>query len=159
SATGGGSRSGYWLRRALRPDHCAFQRSSRPWRAGTRQNRRHVMSFSERPSRARNRRLSNVRQRRQQHLLDVKVRSRRATQHRIRSAMGVLWKMIAIAALSAGIYLGAREAARRLFFDNPDYRVKTIAFQTDGTLQREEVLNAAELHEGANIFSVNLARI
>jgi hypothetical protein len=30
--------------------------------------------------------------------------------------------------------------------------------QTDGTLQREQVLKAADLHEGANIFSVNLAR-
>ncbi|HEU0209375.1 MAG TPA: FtsQ-type POTRA domain-containing protein [Candidatus Udaeobacter sp.] len=73
--------------------------------------------------------------------------------------MRVLWKMVAIAALCAGVYLGAREAARRLFFDNPDYRLKTIEFQTDGTLQREEVLKAAELHEGTNIFSVNLARL
>ena len=37
------------------------------------------MSFVQRSSRASNRRLSNVRQRRQQHLLDVKVRSRSAT--------------------------------------------------------------------------------
>jgi hypothetical protein len=117
------------------------------------------MSFSERPSRARNRRLSNVRQRRQQHLLDVKVRSRRATQRRVRDAMGVLWKTVAVAGLCAGVYLGGREAARRLFFENPDYRVKTIELQTDGTLQREEVLKATELHEGTNIFSVNLARV
>ena len=57
------------------------------------------MSFRQKTSRTRNRRLSNVRQRRQQHLLDVKVRSRRATQHRIRSAMGVLWKMAFFVAL------------------------------------------------------------
>jgi hypothetical protein len=103
--------------------------------------------------------VSNVRQRRQQHLLDVKVRSRRATQHRIRSVMGMLWKMVAVAASFAGVYLGGREAARRLFFENPDYRLRTIELQTDGTLQREEVLKAAELHEGTNIFSVNLARV
>jgi cell division septal protein FtsQ len=117
------------------------------------------MSLNQRTSRARNRRLSNVRQRRQQHLLDVKVRSRRATQHRIRNAMGVLWKVILLAGLCGAGYAGAREAAKRLFFENLDYQVKTIELQTDGTLQREHVLNAADLHEGENIFSVNLARV
>jgi cell division septal protein FtsQ len=117
------------------------------------------MSLNQRTSRARNRRLSNVRQRRQQHLLDVKVRSRRATQHRIRNAMGVLWKVILLVALCGAGYAGAREAAKRLFFENLDYQVKTIELQTDGTLQREHVLKAADLHEGENIFSVNLARV
>jgi cell division septal protein FtsQ len=100
-----------------------------------------------------------VRERRQQHLLDVKVRSRRATQHRIRGAMGVLWKAILLVALCGAGYIGAREGAKRLFFQNPDYQVKTIELQTDGTLQREQVLRAADLTEGANIFSVNLARV
>src|ERR1051325_2701724 len=115
------------------------------------------MSFRQRTSRTRNRRLSNVRQRRQQHLLDVKVRSRRATQNRLRSAMGLVWKMALFLIVCAGGFVGAREAARRLFFQNPDYQVKTIELQTDGTLQREQVLKAADLHEGVNIFSVNLA--
>src|SRR5262249_41310837 len=113
------------------------------------------MSFSQRRSQARNRRLSNVRQRRQQHLLDVKVRSRRAAQHRLRRGIGVLWKMFLLAGVCTGGYVGAREAAMRLFFENPDYQVKTIELETDGTLQREEVLKAADLHEDQNIFSVN----
>ncbi len=117
------------------------------------------MSFNQRRSRVRNRRLSNTRQRRQQHLLDVKVRSRRATQHRIRSAMGFLWKGVALVVLCAGVYIGVRQAAKRLFFENPDYQVKTIDLQTDGTLQREQVLKVVDLHEGENIFSVNLAKI
>src|SRR6185295_6396068 len=116
------------------------------------------MSFRQ-TSRTRNRRLSNVRQRRQQHLLDVKVRSRRATQHRIRSAMGVFWKFILLAILCIAGYAGAREGVKRLVFENPDYRVQTIELQTDGTLQREQVLKAVDLHEGANIFSVNLASL
>src|SRR5215467_11140109 len=117
------------------------------------------MSFSQRRSQARNRRLSNLRQRRQQHLLDVRVRSRRAAQHRVRRGMGVLWKVFLLAGVCTGGYVGAREAATRLFFENPDYQVKTIELETDGTLQREEVLKAANLHEGQNIFSVNLAQI
>ena len=100
-----------------------------------------------------------MRQRRQQHLLDVKVRSRRATQHRIRSAMGMFWKLSLLAILCVAGYVGAREGVRRLVFENPDYHVQTIELQTDGTLQREQVLKAADLHEGANIFSVNLARM
>lgn len=117
------------------------------------------MSLGQKKSRSRNRRVSNVRQRRQQHLLDVKVRSRRATQHRIRRTMGVLSRVILLAALLGAVYAGAREAARRLFFENPDYQLRTIELQTDGTLQREQVLKETDLREGENIFKVNLARV
>ena len=47
----------------------------------------------------------------------------------------------------------------RFFFDNPDYRLSTIAIRTDGTLQRDQILKAGGLQEGLNIFSVNLAQI
>src|SRR5216110_1984378 len=117
------------------------------------------MRTAPRPSRSRNRRVSNVRQRRQQHLLDVKVRSRRVAQHRARRALAVLSRVVLLAALCAAIYAGTREAARRLFFENTDYQLKTIEFQTDGTLQREQILNAADLREGENIFKVNLAQV
>src|SRR5437867_10346537 len=117
------------------------------------------MRTAPRPSRSRNRRVSNVRQRRQQHLLDVKVRSRRGAQHRARRVLAVLSRVILLAALCDAIYAGTREAARRLFFENPDYQMKKIEFQTDGTLQREQILNAADLREGENIFRINLARV
>src|SRR6266513_2717020 len=117
------------------------------------------MTFGQKNSRSRNRRVSNVRQRRQQHLLDVKVRSRRATQHRIRRAMGVLLKVVLVAALVGAAYAGVRQAARRLLFENSDFQLKTIELQTDGSLQREQVLKAADVHEGENLFRVNLARV
>jgi cell division septal protein FtsQ len=117
------------------------------------------VSFGQKNSQSRNRRVSNVRQRREQHLLDVKVRSRRATQHRVRKALGVFSRVILIAAVVAAVYVGAREAIRRLFFENPDYTLKTIELQTDGSLQREQVLMAADLHEGENVFRVNLAEV
>ena len=117
------------------------------------------MSFGQKNSRSRNRRVSNIRQRRQQHLLDVKVRSRTATQHRVRRAMGVLSRVILVAALLGAGYAGARAAVKRLFFQNADFQLKTIELQTDGSLQREQVLKAADLHEGENIFNVNLARV
>jgi POTRA domain, FtsQ-type len=117
------------------------------------------MKHAQNRSRSHNRRVSNIRKRRQQHLLDVKVRSRRVTQHRIRKALVFFSKLALVAMLCGGGYVGAREAARRFFFDNPDYQLKIIELQTDGTLQREQILKTADLHEGENILRVNLARV
>ena len=117
------------------------------------------MKLVHKSSRSRNRRVSNVRRRRQQHVLDVKVRSRRVTQHRIRRGLVVLSRVVLVAGLCGAVYVGAREAARRLFFENRDYQLKTIELQTDGTLQREQVLKVADLREGENIFRVNLGRV
>ena len=116
------------------------------------------MRRQQRP-RARNRRLSTFRQRRQQHLLDVKVRSRKATQHRNRRALVVFSKLSLVIVLLSGIYAGGRMAVKRFFLDNPDYKLTTIAVQTDGTLQREQILAVADIQEGENIFRVNLARV
>lgn len=108
---------------------------------------------------ARNQRVSNSRQRRQQHLLDVKVRSHTATQHRKKRFLVLSSKILLSVLVVAGIVFGVRFGAKRLFFENPDYRLSKIEVRTDGTLQREQVLQAAELREGENIFSVNLARV
>ncbi len=116
------------------------------------------LSRKQRP-RPRNQRLSSSRQRRQQHLLDVKVRSRRATQHRNRRVLVAISKIVLILGLCIGLYLGVREGARRFFFENPTYRLGQIEVQTDGTLQREQILKTTDLHEGENIFRVNLARV
>ncbi len=106
-----------------------------------------------------NRRLSTSRQRKQQHLLDVKVRARRASHHRNRRILLFVSKILLAIAICAGAYYGVRLGLSRFFFDNPDYRLSTIAIQTDGTLQRDQVLKVGGLNEGLNIFSVNLARV
>jgi len=117
------------------------------------------MKSSQERARARNQRVSNFRQRRQQHLLDVKVRSRTATQYRNRRVLVLFSKLALVVGLCVGVYLGAREGAKRFFLENPDYQLRTIEVQTDGTLQREQILQTADLHEGANIFAVSLARV
>jgi cell division protein FtsQ len=106
-----------------------------------------------------NRRVSTSRQRKQQHLLDVRVRARRASHHRNRRILLVLSKAVLAIAVCAGLYYGVRTGLSRFFFDNPDYRLSTLAIRTDGTLQRDQVLKAGGLQEGLNIFSVNLARV
>ncbi len=114
---------------------------------------------SKNQPRAANRRLSTSRQRKQQHLLDVKVRARRASHHRNRRLLLVVSKIALMIALCAGAYYGVRTGLSRFFFDNPDYQLSTIAVRTDGTLQRDQVLKAGGLSQGLNIFSVNLAQV
>lgn len=113
---------------------------------------------SERP-RVRNQRVSNPRQRKQQHLLDVKVRSHKATRHRNHRILVVASKIALCLLVLGGIVFGIRYGSKRLFFDNPDYRLSKIEVQTDGTLPRDQVLKVAQLREGENIFRVNLAQV
>ena len=118
-----------------------------------------MRSARNEPARPRNQRVSNTKHRRQQHLLDVKVRSHKAVQHRNHRLLVVGSKVLLITLALASLVLGIRYGAKQLFFENPDYRLSKIEIVTDGTLQREQVLQAAELREGVNIFSVNLGRV
>src|SRR5207249_9223378 len=114
------------------------------------------MRRQQRP-RARNQRVSSFRQRRQQHLLDVKVRSRKAVQYRNRKFFVVFSKVALVIALIAAIYIGARVAAKRFFIDNPDYKLSASEVQTDGTSQRDQVLSVADWREAEKIFGVTWA--
>src|SRR5207244_11041270 len=105
------------------------------------------MKRQKRP-RARNQRLSSFRQRRQQHLLDVKVRSRKAVQHRNRRLLVVFSKIALVILLAGGLYVGAQVAAKRFFIDNPDYKLNNIEVQSDGTWQRDHIVNGAGLGSG-----------
>jgi cell division septal protein FtsQ len=117
-----------------------------------------MRATKQRP-RARNERVSNPRQRRQQHLLDVRVRSHKATRHRNRRVLVIVSKVVLAAGICTGLYFGVQLGAKRLFFENSDYRLSQIEVRTDGTLQRDQILKAAGLREGENIFSINLAHV
>lgn len=109
--------------------------------------------------RVRNQRVSNWRQRRRQHLLDVKVRSRSAVQQRNRRVLVFVSKLVLACGVCAGAYIGFKRGADRFFFKNPDYQLRAIEVQTDGTLQRDQILKTARLREGENIFAVNLSSV
>src|SRR5437879_12591835 len=110
-------------------------------------------------TRARNQRLSSFRQRRQQHLLDVKVRSRKAVQYRNRKFLVLLSKIALVIALIAAIYVGARVAAKRFFIDNPEYTLSAIEMQNDGTIQPDKVLTLADFHRRKNTFRRYMTRV
>src|SRR6187401_2391460 len=92
---------------------------------------------------ARNKRVSNPRQRKQQHLLDVKLRESKERVRRYRAVSGFICKAVLLAAIVAGLWLGGKEALRRFVWENPDYFLREISFTTDGALTREQVLSAA----------------
>jgi len=106
---------------------------------------------------ARNQRLSSHKQRKQQHLLDVKVRSRAATRQRNRRVLALLSALFLFCGAAGGIWYGGREALRHFFWQNPEYNLAEVSIHTDGPLTRDQILRAANIQEGKNIFSVNLA--
>ena len=109
-------------------------------------------------SRKKNARRTSGAQRRYQHVLDVTVRSGVAGRQRQRWIFRWLTKFLIVAALGTGLYFGARKAITWVILKNPDYNVAELDVQTDGILESEQVLQAADLHKGSNIFLVNLSR-
>jgi len=45
-----------------------------------------------------------------------------------------------------------------LVFENPEYRLSSLEIVTDGALTREQIIETSGIHEGTNIFSINLSR-
>lgn len=109
------------------------------------------------PNNARNKRVSNPRQRKQQQLLDVKIRESKERSRRFNAITGFVCKVVLFGGLAAGLWFGGKEALRNYVWENPDYALREINVTTDGALTREQVLNAAGLAEGRNIFTVDLA--
>jgi cell division protein FtsQ len=109
--------------------------------------------------RKQNRRSSTSWQRRQQHLLDVRVRTRKAAARRTQQIFFLFSVLLIVGSSIAGVVFGAKRALNAWFFENPDYAVRNIDVATDGKLSRDAILKTAELTEGANIFQVNLLQL
>jgi cell division protein FtsQ len=106
-----------------------------------------------------NKRASTSGQRKRQHLLDVKVRARKASARRTRGVLLMVAGFVLVASLLAGVAFGAKRALNALFFANADYALKTINVTTDGNLTRDAILRAANVAEGENIFAINLTKV
>ena len=106
----------------------------------------------------RNQRVSRPSHRSQQHLLEVSIRASKAREQRIRKVIGVAFKLMVLAGLLAGTWLGGREATQRFFWDNPSFFLTDIRVDGFVTLTREQILTAAGVQEGRNIFCTDLAQ-
>jgi len=107
---------------------------------------------------ARNVRVSSNKQRKQQHLLDVKVRSLAANRQRNRRCLAWLSAVFLCASALGGAVYGGRQALRHFFWQNPEYNLSEVSVHTDGSLTREQILDATDIREGSNIFSINLSQ-
>jgi len=109
--------------------------------------------------RKQNKRASTSRQRKRQHLLDVKVRAKKVAARRTQSVLLTVCGLILIASVLGGIAFGAKRILNALFFANSDYALKAIEVTSDGNLTREAILRAADVAEGKNIFSISLPKV
>lgn len=111
-------------------------------------------------SRPSNKRVSTAKQRRhQQELIEVRVRSHHAFRQRAQRAILWLSLLTLVGVSGAGIYWAATRGVHSLFYDNPDYNITQLTVETDGVLSRNAILAVADIHEGTNIFHVNLDQI
>ena len=109
--------------------------------------------------RKQNKRASTSKQRKGQHLLDVKVRAKNMTARRTQSVLLTVCGFILVASVLGGIAFGAKRILNALFFANSDYALKVIEVTSDGNLTREAILRAADVSEGKNIFSISLPKM
>ena len=109
--------------------------------------------------RKQNKRASTSRQRKRQHLLDVKIRAKNVAARRTQSVLLTVCGFILAASVLGGVAFGAKRILNALFFANADYALKAIEVTSDGTLTREAILRAADVTEGKNIFSIDLPKV
>lgn len=105
-----------------------------------------------------NKRVSNTRQRKQQHLLEVTIRRDIARKQQTRKIIRGVCKLILIAGLIIGVFVGGKETLRRFLWENPDYYLTDVRFPMDGPLTHEQILAAGGIVVGRNIFSIDLAK-
>jgi cell division septal protein FtsQ len=109
--------------------------------------------------RKQNKRASTSKQRKRQHLLDVKVRAKNVAARRTQGVLLTVCGFILVASVLGGVAFGAKRILNALFFTNSDYALKSIEVTSDGNLTREAILRAADLSEGKNIFSISLPKV
>ena len=109
-------------------------------------------------ARAANVRRTSAKKRRHQHLLDTGVRSSEADRHRRRRLLAVCTKLFIAAALFVGAYFGMTRLISHTILQNARYNIAKLEVETDGILKPEDILEAADLHKGVNIFRVDLAK-
>lgn len=93
------------------------------------------------------------------HVLDVQLRTSTVRRRRHEFIGRWLFNIILIASIGVASFFGIRAGLDRFFFSNADYTLNRIVLDLDDILTREETLAETGLHEGVNIFSVDLAHV
>jgi cell division protein FtsQ len=108
----------------------------------------------------RNQRLQRPKkQRRQQQLLEVSLRADKERARRIKRTLAIIFKCVVFGALCVGVWVGTKEAMRRLVWENRTLFISDVRVTTDGTLTREQVLATGGIVEGRNILLLDLGKV
>jgi hypothetical protein len=101
----------------------------------------------------------NRRSGREQHVLDVKLRSDQVRATRLR--LGAVGLGMTIATLG-GFFLIWRAGSwtlDRMIYDNPAFAVERIVVKTDGVISAEQVRRWSGVKPGQNLLALDLARV
>lgn len=92
--------------------------------------------------------------------LDSRLRTRVRSQRQVK-LVGILAAGAVAAGLAGwGIWYGARESIRAMFFENPAYQIREITVQNSGDiLKPERVLADLRVQRGQNLLSVDLMEL
>jgi len=93
------------------------------------------------------------------HRLDVCIRTSTERRRRQEKIGRWIWNILLVIVLGTGSFFGIRAALDKFFFQNADYTLRRITLNLDDVLTREEALEQTGLHEGANIFSLDLVKV
>lgn len=102
------------------------------------------------------RRRRPVRRRRREHLLEVTATAETERRRRNQKVLLYTCEALFLTGLLVVAWFGVNLFIENFFTKNKSYEVRVVEVNTDGVMTREEALAKAGIHEGLNIFSLNL---
>ena len=107
-------------------------------------------------SRKKPRRSRPVRRGRREHLLEVTATAETERRRRNQNALLYTCEALFLTGLLVVAWFGVNLFIENFFTKNKNYEVRVVEVNTDGVMTREEALVKTGIHEGLNIFSLNL---
>jgi cell division protein FtsQ len=107
-------------------------------------------------SRKKPRRRRPVRRGRREHLLEVTATAETERRRRNQKALLYTCEALFLTGLLVVAWFGVNLFVENFFTKNKNYEVRVVEVNTDGVMSREEALARTGIHEGLNIFSLNL---
>ena len=107
-------------------------------------------------SRKKPRRRRPVRHGRREHLLEVTATAETERRRRNQKALLYTCEALFLTGLLVVAWFGVNLFIENFFTKNKNYEVRVVEVNTDGVMTREEALVKTGIHEGLNIFSLNL---
>jgi hypothetical protein len=101
----------------------------------------------------------NRRKRRDPYTLNVKVRAPHRAQAQVGKAVMSLAVLLGIGLATYGGLWAFQRFVQEAFTGNTKYNITAIQVENDGSLTREEIVGLAGVHEGQNLYAVDLGLI